>query len=245
MRRSRAAILAEFVCSTCSRFDGIASGCHLAQPREGGAAAWAILADWQEERLLLWRPAHQGGHGELPRVLPGHAPARLARPAPGGHQAPRRDPAIEECFPRALAASAAALRTNDEPCRAGCPTPSGRIFHGPGAGWLPKRFRRLGPAFWATTLPRPYQVISLGGGVPRRRLRRLHRASLRFPPAGRHTGAAIRTNQPAQKKRRCSARSRGGRRTKVIRTPSRARRAQLMLPSLHPSGRGPGRVASG
>lgn len=57
--------------------DGIAERLHLGQPREAVLAAWGFLARWPECPAALGT-RHQGGHGELPRVLPEHAPARPA-----------------------------------------------------------------------------------------------------------------------------------------------------------------------
>ena len=62
--------------------DGLAERLHLGQPREAVLAAWGVLADGHKV-LLHFAPGEQGGHGELPRVLPRPAPARLARSVAG------------------------------------------------------------------------------------------------------------------------------------------------------------------
>src|SRR5215472_5649015 len=60
--------------------DGIAERLHLGQPREAVLTAWGVLADGIRS-FSTWRQGAR--HGELPRVLPGHATARLARSAAG------------------------------------------------------------------------------------------------------------------------------------------------------------------
>src|SRR5215831_6411889 len=60
--------------------DGIAERLLLGQPREAVLAAWGVLADGIRS-FSTWRQGAR--HGELPRVLPGHATARLARSAAG------------------------------------------------------------------------------------------------------------------------------------------------------------------
>jgi len=79
MRRSRAGIMAE--CDVIYLFvDASPSGCIWASRARRCLAAGGILGDGKKTAALAFGARHQGGHGELPRVLQGHAPARLPDP---------------------------------------------------------------------------------------------------------------------------------------------------------------------
>jgi Transposase, Mutator family len=104
--------------------DGIPEQLHLGQPREAVLAAWA---SWRtaRKRCCIWR-RHQGGHGELPRVLSGPAPARTARPVAGRQRwRTGRDPRHRGVFP-ALAAPALSGAQDAQSAKAGCRRTCGR-----------------------------------------------------------------------------------------------------------------------
>ena len=98
--------------------DGIAERLHLGQPREAVLAAWGILADGKKALLHL-APGTKEDTASCQRVLPGHAPARPARPAPGGRATgrPAMIRAIEECFPRSVRQRCLAHKMRNLQCK--------------------------------------------------------------------------------------------------------------------------------
>lgn len=64
--------------------DGVAERLHPGQRREAVLCAWGIDVDGK--KVLLGLVPERGGHGGLPRVLPGYAATRTRRSAAGCHR---------------------------------------------------------------------------------------------------------------------------------------------------------------
>ena len=97
--------------------DGIAERLHLGQPREAVLAAWA---SWRTARrdYCTWR-REQGGHGQLQGIFPGHAPARLARPAAGSERRSARHDPRDRGMLAALASPALLGAQDEKPAKQG------------------------------------------------------------------------------------------------------------------------------
>jgi len=98
--------------------DGIAERAASGPAARGSARRMGDSRRWQKGAVAPGA-GNQGGHGELPRVLPGHAPARSARPAAGGQRRGARDDPRDRGMLAALGPPALPGAQDEKPAKQG------------------------------------------------------------------------------------------------------------------------------